>query len=640
MVGYQRLELREGRMEVYEHLFRPIRIGRMVVKNRIEAAPAMPMLASGDCDVSIELVEWYRSIAKGGAGIVTVGDSPIVGEVAQRVGHVLNLASDKIINGLNRLAETIKAYGAKASIELSYHIPHSHRSPTDLSLEEIRSLIEAHVKAAYRCLAAGMDMIMIHGAHGHMISQFLSPRRNLRTDQYGGSFSNRMRFILELLDAIRQKVGDDLAIEYRISGSELTPFGLTLEEQLEFAGLIQDKIDLIHVSAGMLYEDETVPRMIQPTYLPRGVNVPYAERFKKELRIPVAAVGSIDMSLAEKILKEGKADVVAMARTLIADPDGPEKVRIGEAERPCVRCNSCIHRTHMFFLPARCAVNPLAGREAEYKSAFLVGARKRVVVIGGGPAGMEAARVAARKGHEVVLFEKEKELGGALRLASYPPFKEDMKRYLEWAVRETLRTENIIVKLSEEATVELVRSYGPDALIVAVGAEPIVPEIEGLEEAGFLSIRDIYFGEAKVGETVVVLGAGLSGSEAALFLAQKGVKVTIVDLLPIQKIDSEYPFINILCLRSMLKEKGVETIEEVKPLRLKGGCLTLIDRNFQKRELPCGTLVVAAGSRPKGDVVEQFRSLAKYVRAIGDCNNERGNLYKAIHEGFFAAIDL
>jgi len=624
-------------MEAYEYLFRPIKVGHLLVKNRIEAAPAMPMLASLDCDVSIELIEWYRSLAKGGAGIVTVGDSPVSEEVAISVGHVLNLATDKIINGLSKLAETIKAYGAKASIEITYHIPHSHRSPADLSLSEIRALIEAHVKAAYRCLAAGMDMLMIHGGHGHLISQFLSPRRNLRTDQYGGSFKNRTRFVLELLDAIRQKIGQELAIEYRISGEELTPTGLTLEEQLEFAQVIQDRIDMIHVSAGMLYEEETVPRMIQPTYVPRGVNVPYAERFKKELTIPVATVGSMDMDHAERVLREGKADVVAMARALIADPDAPEKARFKEPQRPCVRCNTCIHRTHMFFLPARCAVNPMAGREQDFRQASLPAKRRRILVIGGGPAGMEAARVAAKRGHEVVLYEKEGELGGALRLASYPPFKADLHRYLEWTVRETMKTENLKVKLQEEATPELVRSECPDALIVAIGADPIIPEIEG---ASLLSINDLYLGNAEVGERVVVVGAGLSGSEAALFLAQKGAKVTIVDLLPLQKIDSEYPFINILALRSMLREMGVETILEVRPTRFERGSLFLMDRDWQEREIPCDTIVCAAGFRPRTVVVQQFRDLAPYVYAIGDCNNERGNLYKAVHEGFFAAMNL
>ena len=217
-------------------------------------------------------------------------------------------------------------------------------------------------------MVAGMDMIMIHGAHGHVISQFFSPRINLRSDAYGGTAENRARLVKEILEAIREKVADKLAIEYRISADELVSGGLRVEEQLQFAKMIQDKIDLLHVSAGNLYDAKTIPMMIQPTYIERGVNVHFAELFKKELKIPVSAVGSIDLEMAERVIAEDKADIVAMNRAFIADPNCVKKAKTGKAEsiRPCVRCNTCIDRTHKFFLAIRCAVNPINGREAEF----------------------------------------------------------------------------------------------------------------------------------------------------------------------------------------------------------------------------------------------------------------------------------
>ena len=294
-----------------------------------------------------------------------------------------------------------------------------------MTLAEIKMVIDGFANAAQRCLNAGMDMIMIHGAHGHLTSRFFSPRTNLRTDSYGGSLKNRSRLAVEVLDAIRNKVGSKLAIEYRISAEDMIKGGLNIEEQLEFASLIQGKIDLIHVSAGMLDEPETLPRMIQPTYLPRGINVSFAERFKRELKIPVAAVGSLDLEMAESIIQQKRADIVAMGRTLIADPDCIEKARRGDiAEiRPCIRCNTCIHRTHNQRLTVHCAVNPLIGREVELSNLPRPTLQKKVVVIGGGPAGLEAARTAAGRGHRVVLFEKAPTLGGLSILPRQRPLR-------------------------------------------------------------------------------------------------------------------------------------------------------------------------------------------------------------------------
>jgi 2,4-dienoyl-CoA reductase-like NADH-dependent reductase (Old Yellow Enzyme family)/NADPH-dependent 2,4-dienoyl-CoA reductase/sulfur reductase-like enzyme len=629
-------------LAVFKHIFTPIKIGKMTIKNRIEAAPCVPFLAGIDGDATRELIEWERALARGGAGIVTIGDSPIIYETAARVGHILNLGTDRTISALNRLAEAIQRYGAKASIELTYFDPSQPYSPNTLTAKEIQSIIDSYAQAAFRCLNGGMDMIMIHGAHGHLISQFLSPRKNKRKDAYGGGFKDRARFATEVLEAIRDRVGDRLAIEYRISAAELVPGGLTVDEQLEFVKSIQDKIDLIHLSVGHAFEKGAGHLMIQPTYVPRGVNVHYAERFKKELKIPVTALGSIDVFMAEKIIAENRVDMVAMNRALIADHDCINKAKAGmeDTVRPCVRCNTCISRTHRFFLPVRCAVNPLAGREAEFLNPPSPARKKKVVVIGGGPAGMEAARTAAGRGHQVVLFEKEDRLGGTLKMAAAPPFKADMKQYLDWAIKMTMQSPNIKLKLSTEATIKGIKAEKPDVIVIAAGAVPVIPRIPGIDGKNVVLAGDVDTGTAETGNKVVVAGAGLTGSETALYLARQGKEVTLIDMLSLEQIDANAPYTETGMLRDMLAEHKINIMTEVKLEAVTARGAVITDKNGKKREIPYDSVVLALGVKPRAGVVAKLRDLAPGVKIIGDCAGERGNLCSATSEGFFAAIEL
>lgn len=629
-------------MAVYRHIFTPLKVGKVTLKNRIEVAPMMPMIASSDCGVGLEMIEWTRALARGGAGLVTLGDTCVDGNLSLAVGHVLTLGFDRAVNDLNKLVEIIKRYGAAASIEVSYHIADQSYTPTRLSLREIKELIDLYAAAAARAMHAGMDMILIHGAHGHFISQFLSPERNQRTDAYGGSFHNRARFVNELLAAIRDKVGDNLAIAYRISGDELVPEGLHFEEQLAFVKTIVDKIDLIHVSAGKLYADQTLKRMFQPTYLPRGLNLELAARFKREIEIPVTTVGGMDLDLAEEAIAAGKADMVAMARGMIADPECVKKAQRGERDkvRPCVRCNTCIDRAHSYYLPVRCAVNPLAGREAEVQLARPAAVQKKVVVIGGGSAGMEAAWRAAERGHQVVLFQKDDQLGGNLRYAAAAPFKKDMQKYLAWAIRKTNSTPNLTVRLSTEATAENVAAEKPDSIIIAAGSTPIIPDLPGIERENVVWAGDVEAGRAVVGETVVVAGAGLTGSETALHLALQGKKVFLIDRLSLAEIDKAIPFFNIIVLRELLQENKVVTCTEVELEAITEAGVKIRDREGASKEIPCDTVILALGLKPRQEMIEIFAGLAPDIYVVGDCNNLQGNLYKAVSEGFYAAIDI
>lgn len=579
----------------FQHVLSPFTFGSVTVKNRIELSPACHMLATPDGFVTREMVAYYQSLARGGAGIITIGASPIDYGYAKDHEFQLNLGEDKVINGMSVLAEAVHRHGAKLSIEVN----HSGRftlnrrdtigpSPIPTELEEIsakqegrrkfrvtemnqdmiNAVIDNYANAVYRCLRAGFEMIMVHGAHGHLIAQFVSPYSNKRVDGYGGSLENRARFAIEVLTAVRKKVGNKLAIEYRISANELVPGGMEEEETIEFVKLIEDKIALLHVSAGILGHPKTVPHMIQPTYFPHGYNVHYAERFRKELKVPITTVGSIsDMQMADDIIAEGKADIVAMATAILADPEIVNNARHGKTEdtRPCLRCFTCNKLTRNFHA-IRCAVNPVLGRELDYATLQPALEKKKIAIIGGGPAGMQAALTASTRGHEVVLYEKDEQLGGNLRLAAGLGIKADMRRYLAWLIRQTEKASYVTIKLGTEATPENIKAEHADALVVAVGATPIIPKVPGVDKGNVVWVGDVAMGNAVVGKNVLIAGGGSTGGETALQLAKDGRRVTVIDILDYLTLAADWP----RGLSDLLEEHRVRFLSEVKLEELPG----------------------------------------------------------------------
>jgi 2,4-dienoyl-CoA reductase-like NADH-dependent reductase (Old Yellow Enzyme family)/thioredoxin reductase len=610
------------------------------------------------------MIAYYQNLARGGAGIITIGESPIDDGYAKSHEFQLNLGDDKVINGLSVLAEAVHRYGAKLSVEIN----HSGRftlnnretigpSPIPTDLEEmlaeqqgrpvfrviemdqemIDHVVESFSDSVYRCLRAGLEMVMIHGAHGHLLAQFLSPYSNKRTDGYGGSLENRAKFAIEVLTAIRKKVGDKLAIEYRISANELVPGGMEEEETIEFVKMIEDKIDLLHVSAGLLGDNRTVPFIIQPTYLPHEYNVHRAEKLKKALDIPITTVGSIsDMEAADRIIAEGKADMVAMVRAILADPGMVNKARHGQADdiRPCLRCFNCNKLTRHFY-PIRCAVNPVLGRELVYADIPPAEEKKKVVIVGGGPAGMQAALTASSRGHEVVLYEKADRLGGNLILAAVLEFKADTKRYLEWLVSKTENTPGITVKLNKEATIELVTEEKADVIIVAVGADPVAADIPGAEKAHVEWVGDVGTGNIRVGETVVVVGGGTTGSEAALQLAKNGKKVTIIDILDYMTLAADWP----RGLSYQLEDFDVRFLTETKVEEITDNGAVIVDNKRKRSDIPADTVILSLGFKARTEIVNLFMDLASDVYSIGDCVKPL-SIKEAVHGGFNVAVEI
>jgi 2,4-dienoyl-CoA reductase-like NADH-dependent reductase (Old Yellow Enzyme family)/NADPH-dependent 2,4-dienoyl-CoA reductase/sulfur reductase-like enzyme len=666
-------------MSKYKHVFSPLTIKGVEFKNRIEVAPMVPCMATPEGWVTKEVIEFYRPFAKGGAAIVTVGDSAVNWEHAMDHEGQINLGDDNVKMGLDDLADEVQRYGSLISIELNHggRFANSMNLATkglkpvsstpkpaeideffsklqgktpaeveEMSIPLINKTIQDYADAAGRCMDSGFKMVMIHGAHGMLPSQFLSPYVNKRVDRYGGSFENRARFCIELLDAVRRRVGENFIIEYRISADELVQGGMKVEEVIEFVKLIKDKIDILHVSVGMLPNPFTIQYMIQPLYVPYMPNIHYAEEIKKAVGddLYVTAVGSVmTLENAEEILSRGLVDFVAMARPFVADPEFMRKTALGKVEdvRPCVRCNTCCGRS-AFFKKTRCAVNPINGRETSYPGGKVPKAdvKKKVVIVGGGPAGMQAALTSIERGHEVVLFEKDSKLGGTLNHATDLEFKKDLRNYLDWIVAHTLKS-TATIKLNIEATEELIKAENPDALIIAVGATPLIPQLPGINKSFVHWSGDVDCGRVEVGQKVVVVGGGLTGAESAVDLAMKGKEVTLLEMQGPDALLNGSSLINKFSLQSLLMKHGIKVITNTKLEEITDKGIKTINSKFQWKEYEADTVALALGMRPRKDVIAALRHAIPEteVYVIGD-GKQIGNVYTAVHAGFDTAVEI
>ncbi|MEM2179159.1 MAG: FAD-dependent oxidoreductase, partial [Candidatus Methanomethylicaceae archaeon] len=522
-------------MKTLSKIFEPINIGSLEIKNRIVMPPMSTNFANEDGSVSERQIRYYEARAIGGVGLIIVEATCIESSIGKLNPIQLCIDNDKFIAGLNELAEAITRYGARAAIQL-HHAGRRARvtngkqpvSASDglstpiglktraLTLKEIEELIELFAKAAERAKIAGFEAIELHGAHGYLIGQFLSPLTNRRTDKYGGDINGRARFAIEIVRRIKEKLGENFPLIFRISGDEYINGGLDIEETKIISKLLEKEgVNALHISAGAY---ETRHWTSAPMCIPRGHLVYLAEKIKQIVNIPVITVGRInDLYLAEDIIKNKKADLVSMGRALIADPEIINKTLNGKIEniRRCIACNRCLSRLDEK-LHISCTVNPIAGKE--YKIRVKKASKpKKVLIIGGGPAGMEAARIAAIRGHEVILYEEKDKLGGQLILATIPPHKEEMKSILEYYTQELSKLE-IEIKIGRKATLKDIEKISPEIIILATGAKPIIPSIPGIKNKNVITAWDVLLNTTKVGDNVVIIGGGMVGCETAEYL--------------------------------------------------------------------------------------------------------------------------
>jgi 2,4-dienoyl-CoA reductase-like NADH-dependent reductase (Old Yellow Enzyme family)/thioredoxin reductase len=632
----------------FPHLLQSFPMKNLTLRNRIVMAPMLSRLCDPDGIVSQKLIDYYAERAKGGVGLIIVEYCYIDEKESKANQGQLGVYSDQLIAGLGDLAEAIQEWGAKAILQIchagrstsSRYMGRQPIAPSampgytgemarEMTPGEIEAVMESFAEGARRAKTAGFDGVELHGTHGYLMAQFLSPHTNHRTDIYG---KDRGLFALQTLERVRARVGRDYLVGYRMSGDEFVEGGITLEEARAFARRLEERgIDYLHVSGGII---EVGENFVIPMYFPKGYLLRLAEGIKQAVKIPIIAVGAIhDPYLAEESLKRKRADLIAMGRALIADPEYPRKIQSGRPEdiRTCLRCNEgCSSRVRQG-KTQRCAVNAEVGRERTLRI-HSASKPKQVVVIGGGPAGMEAARVLALRRHKVTLIEKENELGGLLRYASVPDFKEELRGFLEYLKTQVIKT-GVEVLRGRRATLDLVKELHPDAVVLAAGSTMPVPEIPGAQRPFAANALDLLSGKFQPGERVVVAGGAAMGCEIAAHLASLGKKVAVVEMMGGLALDLENR--SRVALLHLLKERRVSTFLNWRLEKIEEGRVLLSDRDRNRKELGTDSVILALGLRPNQDLVEPLRKNFAEVQVIGDCLEPR-KIYQAVHEGAFA----
>lgn len=646
----------------YPHLFSPIKVGPLTLKNRIEAAPVnisnLPMSGYP----TAENIAIFEGKAKGGAAIVHMGECRI--DLKTGISHKLCIALDdpEVLPYLHAATDAIKKHNAFAAVELIhpgtranpeyYDGPiwgpsagpgHLGKDYSELDQATIDYIVERFGDAAEMAKLGGVDLVMIHAGHGWLLHQFLSPLNNRRTDRYGGSLENRARITMEVIANIRKKCGKDFPIEVRMSGTEIVEGGLTLQDQIEFAKLLDGKVDLIHVTSGTFHVPSTNQHMIPNGFLPQGCNVYLAEAIKKEMKhTPVVTVGALgDPELMESIIAEGRADIVALARPLLADPELPNKLKAGQADQvsPCLRCMACISESFVPYVRycsriRRCPSNPTAYKEIPASQVKKAEQPKKVLVIGGGPSGMEAAAELAERGHQVILCERENELGGAMRHAKYVPFKQKVDQLMHVMIRRLERS-GAEIRLRTAATPALVESLCPDVIVAALGAKVKKPEVAGAERA--IIAEDALRKIDSLGQNVAIVGGGLVGCELALQLGMTGRTVHLLSRKKEVCRDAAYLYREGLLME--LKKVPVKIYNEAECTAITSEGITVRNADDHEYTLPADTVIWAGGYLPMEEEAEQFRTLAYDFWKIGDCAQVR-KIYNARREGYNAGSNI
>ncbi len=640
-------------MTFFQKLFTPLQIGKLELKNRIVMPPMATNFADPEGTVNERHIAYYRRRARGGAGLIIFEHTGIAKE-GKAFPNMALIDSDSKISPFKKLIQAVHGEGGRFFIQVNHAgrqtlsaytgcptvapspipCPVRQEMPKALSQEEIGKLVQAYAQAAGRAKEAGADGVEIHMAHGYLLNQFLSPFSNQRDDEYGGSPERRLRMPLEVLQAVRKKVGPDFPVTCRFSADEYVEGGLRIEDSKQIAKELEKHgADALHVSACI---GASWYLIHPPYYAPEGIFVSLAAAVKSAVRIPVITVGRIRTPvLADQILRENKADFVSMGRALIADPDLPVKAKQDRAVEiiPCISCNRCALSIRKGAL--QCAVNPEAGREETlaWKEAKHP---KKVWVVGGGPAGLKTAEIAAKRGHRVTLFEKKKELGGQFLLAAIPPHKQVLNEFTCQLINETrkLPIEVILGKAFDENSLEKGK---PDVLLLATGARPSLPPIEGVGALAVFSPGEALSSPDKLGPKVLIIGGGGIGAETADFLSEKGKAVTLVEMREGIALDLVGHLQHFLNMR--LKEKNVQILTATKVLRFEPSGVWVEDAKGIRKLGGFDSVVAAVGGKPDNDLATALKGKVPEIFVVGDAAQPR-EVLEALLEAEEAAIKI
>ena len=630
-----------------KRLFTPFRIGKCELKNRIVMPGLASFLVENDGTITDATIEHYRLRAAGGPAMVIMEACSVAPEGIVSP-HQARIDDDRFIDGLSRIARAIKSGGAVPAVQIHHGgrqtsarvigrkpvapsplpCPSIRGEVEPLSIGRIRELVALFGRAAERAVEAGFELIEIHGAHGYLVNQFLSAFSNIREDAYGGDLEGRARFAEEIVREVKRRIPGDIPLSFKISAQEFVPGGLTVEESIEILKiLVPAGIDIVQVSAG---NDATPEWICQPMFMEKACLAGSAETVRKALDIPVMAVGRInDPFVADRIIASGGADLVCIGRGLLADPEMPNKAREGRFDdiRTCIACNTCMES---IFRRGRveCLVNPMLGREKEM-AFHPAEKRKKILVIGGGPGGLNVAWVAARRGHDVHLYEKQPVLGGQLNLGTLAGYKKELKNLIRFQKRQ-IEKYGVVCHVNREVTVDTVKAENPDVVILATGSHPIYPPVEGIDGPNVVGFAEVLDSRPPVRWKTAVIGGGPTGCEVALHLAEHGCEVTIVEMLP--KIGIRLETMTRKILLSRLRKNRVEIITRSKLSRIRADGVVVSGEKGEERFVPAERVVITIGNRPDNTLYDQLKPLGYELHRIGDCLEPR-SAHAAIYEG-------
>ena len=643
----------------YEKLFEPGKIGTMTIKNRGVMAPMGSNLAGNDGNATDRQIKYYQARAKGGIGMI-VNEYTGVDDVDSMPSvNYYRVAGDQNIAAAEALVDAVHMYDCRIVAQLHHAgstsnpaytgrdniapsavpIADGKPMPREMTIEDIKRVQGKFIDAAVRCQKAGYDAVELHGAHGYLLTQFFNRYYNRRTDEYGGSIENRCRFIAEIIAGIREKLGPKYPILVRMCGDEMTPIEgfFDLEEGIEIAKYLESLgIDAIDISMG---SSRNADANCEPFSYKPGWKKHVAKAYKEALHIPVIATNTIkNPDFAEQLLEEGVCDFVAMGRSQLADPEFMNKAKAGKADqiRRCIGCLYCRERILGAGLPIRCSVNARTAREIEFPASELRqdGEGRTVAVIGAGPDGMEAARVLALRGYMPVIFDKADKPGGTLNIADKPPLKDKITDMVA-GMKAELDTMDVCWQLGEEATVEKVKKLDPAGVIVACGAQPVIPPVPGADAASVVTAEDVITGKAKAAGKVVIIGSGLTGLETAEMLLADGS--TVSDVSIVEMLPQIGPGIFGAILNdemSRIKPYDPKLYPGHALVSIQDGSVTVKELAADKQfDIEADTVIMAAGIKPRADVVEAFRAAFDKVLVAGDAR-KGGRIATAVREGF------